>query len=60
LPLAPPISGLTLRLESAKKEKAEGKNSSVSIQRNPLITLVSDERIQGNPRKSNVQNLGFS
>jgi hypothetical protein len=27
---------------------------------NPLISLDSDERIQGNPRKSNRQNRGFS
>jgi hypothetical protein len=26
---------------------------------NPLISLDSDERIQGNPRKSNPLNLGF-
>jgi len=26
---------------------------------NPLISLISHERIQGNPRKSNAQNLGF-
>jgi hypothetical protein len=25
-----------------------------------LISLDSDERIQGNPRKSNTQNMGFS
>src|SRR5258708_33071990 len=29
------------------------KNLSAKIQRNPLISLDSDERIQGNPRKSN-------
>jgi hypothetical protein len=28
--------------------------------RNPLISLDSDERIQGNPRKSNPQDRGFS
>ena len=28
--------------------------------RNPLISLDSDERIQGNPRESNRQNRGFS
>jgi hypothetical protein len=28
--------------------------------RNPLISLDSDERIQGNPRKSNSRQLGFS
>jgi hypothetical protein len=27
--------------------------------RNPLISLDSDERIQGNPRKSNSHKLGF-
>jgi hypothetical protein len=27
--------------------------------RNPLISLDLDERIQGNPRKSNAHNLGF-
>jgi hypothetical protein len=40
-------------------ESAE-KNSLTKIACNPLIRLVSDERIQGNPRKSNVQKLGFS
>jgi hypothetical protein len=29
------------------------------IQRNPLIGLVSDERIQGNPNKSNAHNQEF-
>src|ERR1700722_11930552 len=35
------------------------KNFLTKIACNPLITLVSHERIQGNPRKSNVQKLGF-
>jgi hypothetical protein len=30
------------------------------VPRNPLKSLDSDERIQGNPRKSNPHNRGFS
>jgi hypothetical protein len=40
-------------------EKTAKKNFSRFIPRNPLISLDSDERIQGNPRKSNPQNRGF-
>jgi hypothetical protein len=29
------------------------------IPNNPLISLDSDERIQGNPRKSNAKKFGF-
>jgi hypothetical protein len=36
------------------------KNVSPFMPRNPLISLVSHERIQGNPRKSNPHNQGFS
>src|ERR1700722_10728396 len=35
-------------------------SSLAKIQRNPLKNLDSDERIQGNPRKSNPHNRGFS
>jgi hypothetical protein len=40
--------------------KSARKISRARISRNPLISLDSDERIQGNPRKSNPENLGFS
>ena len=40
--------------------KAHAKNFLAKIPRNPLISLDSDERIQGNPRKSNTQKRGFS
>jgi hypothetical protein len=36
------------------------KNFPRKIPRNPLISLDSDERIQGNPRKSNPHKQGFS
>jgi hypothetical protein len=36
------------------------KNFSPKIPRNPLISLDSDEGIQGNPSFSNPQKLGFS
>ncbi len=39
---------------------SHAKNFSTKIPRNPLISLDSDERIQGNPRKSNPQKQGFS
>jgi hypothetical protein len=41
-------------------EKGQGKIFSEKIQRKPLISLDSEERIQGNPRKSNGQESGFS
>ena len=40
--------------------KSDTKNFRRFIPRNPLISLDSDERIQGNPRKSNPHNRGFS
>ena len=36
------------------------RNFPLKIARNPLISLDSDERIQGNPRKSNPHNRRFS
>ena len=39
---------------------AHAKNFTAKIPRNSLISLDSDERIQGNPRKSNPQKRGFS
>jgi hypothetical protein len=46
-----------LALQPARRAE---KNFSTKIACNLLISLVSDERIQGNPRKYNVQNQGFS
>jgi hypothetical protein len=40
-------------------DKSARKNYPLKISCNPLISIDSDERIQGNPRKSNPQNLGF-
>src|ERR1700728_2010284 len=37
-------------------EKGASKIHLAKIPRNPLISLDSDERIQGNPRKSNAPN----
>src|SRR6202041_3634988 len=47
------------RATSNGTESVEKKFSAV-FPRNPLISPDSDERIQGNPRKSNPQNRGFS
>jgi hypothetical protein len=40
--------------------KTAQKNLLAKIHRNPLKSLDSDERIQGNPRKSNSRESGFS
>jgi hypothetical protein len=41
-----------------RREKAARKIRSAKIPRNPLKSLNSDERIQGNPRESNPQKRG--
>ena len=51
--LRAPVPGLRRPGSDAKKFLA-------LFPHNPLISHVSDERIQGNPRKSNGQNWGFS
>src|ERR1700722_1809090 len=43
-----------------REDKSERKNLLLKISCNPLISLDSDERIQGNPRKSKPHILGFS
>src|ERR1700688_1719826 len=43
-----------------RDDKSARKKLLLKISCNPLISLDSDERIQGNPRKSKPQNLGFS
>jgi hypothetical protein len=48
------LSGAANGTESADK------NCSRFMPRNPLISLDSDERIQGNPRKSNPHDRGSS
>jgi hypothetical protein len=40
-------------------EAGRAKKYPRKIRRNPLISLDSDERIQGNPRKSNPPEEGF-
>jgi hypothetical protein len=42
------------------KGKGAKNNLPWSMPRNPLISLVSDERIQGNPRESNPHLRGSS
>jgi hypothetical protein len=42
------------------RRKSERKKLSPLFPGNPLISLDSDERIQGNPRKSNPHERGFS
>ena len=54
---------LDLRLPFSASDfwgKAEQKNFSAKIRCNPLISLVSHERIQGNPRKPKRHKRGFS
>jgi hypothetical protein len=43
-----------------RDDKSARKKTSLKILCNPLISLDSVERIQGNPSFSNPQNLGFS
>jgi hypothetical protein len=51
--VGPPFRRLFRDDTSARKKRI------LKISHNPLISLDSDEKIQGNPRKSNPQNLGF-
>src|SRR5580698_2765925 len=44
---------------SSRQQKASRKTLAPFIPHNPLICLDSDERIQGNPSKSNSGFLGF-
>src|ERR1700722_11699788 len=50
----------TARSRSGASDKRPRKNFDRFMPRNPLISLDSDEEIQGNPRKSNPHNWGFS
>src|ERR1700733_14956295 len=52
------ISRFPFRNRSRQGKRRE-KNFPPFFPRNPLISLDSDERIQGNPRKSNPHNPGF-
>jgi hypothetical protein len=55
--------GLTARSVPAAlhaRGKSTRKNLPSFFPRNPLISRDSDERIQGNPRKSNPHNRGYS
>jgi hypothetical protein len=45
--------------DAASAAKGRGKFSCRRNPRNPLISLDSDERIQGNPRKSKAPDRGF-
>src|ERR1700735_912291 len=42
------------------RDKSARKNFLLKISCNPLISIDSDERIKGNPRKPTPQNRGFS
>jgi hypothetical protein len=46
-------------VSTARNNKGARNNLLLKISRNPLISLDSYERIQGNPRKSNPQKLEF-
>jgi hypothetical protein len=46
-------------LQMFKRRTGPAKISRAKIDRNPLISLNSDEGIQGNPRKSNSLEWGF-
>ena len=59
-PFAQPKLGARVSAQTPPARKAPRKNFSAKIPRNPLISLDSDERIQGNPRKSNTRKGGFS
>jgi hypothetical protein len=50
---AVPFRAAEFRGETARKKRPR------FLPRNPLKSLDSDERIQGNPRKSNSHKLGF-
>src|ERR1700727_2173845 len=54
-----PNRGAAVSTALSRRQKREEK-SLLKISCNPLISLDSDERIQGNPSFSNPQNLGFS
>ena len=56
----PPGQNRGYRSAASELQGAKGTGifSSHKIPRNPLISLVSNEKIQGNPRKSNLLNSG--
>jgi hypothetical protein len=56
----PALPASTAARSGYSGEPGVAKKFSTKIARNPLISLDSDERIQGNPSFSNPQKLGFS
>jgi hypothetical protein len=52
-------AAISLCLAYAVREEGRMKNFPAKIPRNPLISPDSDERIQGNPRKSNRSKQRF-
>jgi len=52
-------AAISRSLAYAVREEGRMKNFLAKIPRNPLISPVSDERIQGNPRKSNRSKQRF-
>jgi hypothetical protein len=52
-------AAISLCLAYAVREEGRMKNLLAKIPRNPLISLDSDERIQGNPRKTNRSRQRF-
>jgi hypothetical protein len=58
--LSPSTIGVSRLPDANFRVESERKIFSAKIPRNPLISLDSDERIQGNPNKSKDQKAGFS
>jgi hypothetical protein len=55
-----PTTAASLHSGAPRRGRSAEKIFCRSFPRNPLISLDSDERIQGNPRESNSPELGFS
>jgi hypothetical protein len=55
-----PNRGAAVSTALSRRQKSARKKCLLKISCNPLISLDSVERIQGNPSFSNPQNLGFS
>jgi hypothetical protein len=52
-------NGLETQEPASHVQTGLKKKHTRKIPRNPLISLDSNERIQGNPKKSNPHKLGF-
>ena len=58
-PALPYGLGCELRFRGFEGRGSDAKKFLALFPCNPLISLISDERIQGNPRKSNGQKAGI-